>query len=85
MVRRLEPEEYKPERGRNPFGYGKYTCSFTIRKIPTNPRKQLRTLGIPVISLPNPVVEKNIDSFATRVPIERMEPSTKFKVCFFKD
>ncbi|RMX61333.1 hypothetical protein pdam_00018087, partial [Pocillopora damicornis] len=21
MVRRLEPEEYKPERGRNPFGY----------------------------------------------------------------
>ena len=43
MVRRLKLEEHGPERERNPFGYDKSTCSFTICKMPNNPRNQSRT------------------------------------------
>ena len=43
MVRRLRQEEHGPERGWNPFGYDKSTRSFTICKMPNNPRNQLWT------------------------------------------
>ena len=43
MVRRLKLEEHGPERERNPFGYDKSTRSFTICKMPNNPRNQSRT------------------------------------------
>ena len=43
MVRRFKLEEHGPERERNPFGYDKSTRSFTICKMPNNPRNQSRT------------------------------------------
>lgn len=43
MVRRLKLEEHGPERERNLFGYDKSTRSFSICKMPNNPRNQSRT------------------------------------------